>query len=141
MSVSGWLVRRELEPRVLHRLPGRIRFEIPALTRIDPAIRSGIEDRLHRAALPEGIDRIRVDLATGSLLIEYDRERMDEPGVIVWLRTLVDSTREMIESFALLADRDRAASLAVLTDQIDRSLDRGTVLGGDLAEAIRVCPA
>lgn len=140
MTVRRWLARRELEPRVRHRLPGRIRFEIPALTRIEARLRPEIENRLHRARLPAGYDRLTVTLATGSVRIEYDPDRVGEAEIRRWLDGLVDRTYRVIEAHAAMPSSRRARSVEALTTELDRALDGGRPLAPELVEATRVSP-
>jgi len=141
VTIKGWLVRRELEPRVLHRLPGRIRFEIPALARVDPRFRSEIEGRLHRARLPVGFNRLNVILATGSVRVEYDSGSVHESDVRCWLEGLIHRTRLLIETYIEMPECRRAAAVEALTEQLDQALGRGRRLDPELVEAHRVSPA
>ncbi len=138
VTVRGWLARREIEPSVRHRLPGRIRFEIPALTRVEARLRPEIESRLHRAGLPAGYTRLTVTLATGSIRIEYDPDRVGEAEIRRWLDGLVDRTRSVIEAHAAMPSSRRSRSLEALTAELDRALDGGQPLAPELVEATRV---
>ncbi|MCW3047790.1 MAG: family hydrolase [Solirubrobacterales bacterium] len=72
-------------PRVVHSLPGRARIHVPAWSGTAPA---ALEARLARSG---GIRRARASRHTRNVLVEYDRDRLDEAAVV---RRLVRAVRE-----------------------------------------------
>lgn len=92
--VQDLLLRHELKPRVVHRLPGRVRLHLPALKRLPPLkgdVTTTIEDYL---ALPDGIEAVSVDTRSGSVLIRYQTSEINESNVLDRVRSLSDRVRK-----------------------------------------------
>jgi hypothetical protein len=88
------LLRHELHPRVVHRLPGRLRLHLPALKRLAPLQGDAtpwIEDCL---ALPAGVETVSVNTRTGSILIGYAPETLSESDVLAQVQTLSARVRQ-----------------------------------------------
>lgn len=83
-ELRAWFLR----PSVVHRLPGRLRLRIPALTRLT-------DEQAEFAALwrdllltPAAIEAVDVNLRTGSALIRYDAARITERDLLAFLHSL-----------------------------------------------------
>jgi hypothetical protein len=59
--------------RIVHSVPGRIRIEIPSIKGLSPKVLEGLSN----IPLPSGIEDIRPNPLTGSLLIRYDPARIN----------------------------------------------------------------
>lgn len=68
-------------PRVVHRLPGRLRINLPILKRLpaDTRIDPGIVDRFTEEI--SGLRSIGVSLRTGNILLEYDEDALNEQQI------------------------------------------------------------
>jgi hypothetical protein len=75
--------------RVVHRLPGRIRIHIPLLEKLPDDWQAYLEPASELIRMKKGIDTAEIQPCTGSLLIGYDSEAMDEAAILKWLETLV----------------------------------------------------
>ena len=64
-----------------HNVPGRLRVKIPTL-KDRPAKISAVENLLFNL---DGIDRIRTNPLTGSVVIRYDPDRLDSQQIIGFL--------------------------------------------------------
>ncbi len=83
----------QVRPRVLHRLPGRLRLRIPLLKRI-PDDWLNVAEILERViAAPQGIVSARSDRRTGSLLIVYDADVLQESDILGFLHALLEMLR------------------------------------------------
>ena len=83
-QLRSWLLR----PRVVHRLPGRLRLRVPALKRIDHAQREWAfvwRDLLGEHA---EIESVEVNLTTGSVLIRYHPDQLTEAELLAFLRAV-----------------------------------------------------
>ena len=94
---SGWLAL-QLRPRVIHRLPGRLRVHVPALRRVAVAFRELVDSLLVGFALPEGLHSVEVSYATGNLLIRYGCERIGEKEVLDWLLAVRRVVGQVLET-------------------------------------------
>jgi hypothetical protein len=75
--------------RIAHRLPGRIRIHIPALAKLPDNWRIYLEPAAELIRMKKGINTAEIQPITGSLLIEFDPEKMDEAAILTWLESLV----------------------------------------------------
>jgi hypothetical protein len=77
-----WLLR----PRIVHRLPGRLRLHIPALKHIDSTHRDWafLWQDLLRGMIE--IQSIEVNLTTGNALIHYHPDQLTEAELLGFLR-------------------------------------------------------
>jgi hypothetical protein len=86
-------MRTQLHPRVIHRIPGRLRLRIPLLKTV-PDEWANVAEILERAlAAPRGIAGVESDRRTGSLVIRYDPDRLAEEDVRAYLRSLLELLR------------------------------------------------
>ena len=80
----NWL----LSPRIVHRLPGRLRLRVPGLKQIGHAQREWAfvwRDLL--GGTPE-IESVEVNPTTGSVLIRYHPDQLTEAELFAFLRAL-----------------------------------------------------
>ena len=75
--------------RITHRLPGRIRIHIPALEKLPAEWRKYLEPSADIVSMLKGINTVQIQPVSGSLLITYDPGRIDEAGILQWLKSLV----------------------------------------------------
>jgi hypothetical protein len=79
---------RWFAPRVVHRLPGRLRLRVPLLTRVPDRSRPVAREIGQLFLLPGGIESVEIGFVTGTLLIRYDPARLDERQVLSWTQSL-----------------------------------------------------
>ena len=75
--------------RIAHRLPGRIRIQIPLLVRLPDEWWPYIGPSVELIRMKSGITSAEIQPVTGSLLISYDSDRIDEARILNWLEKLV----------------------------------------------------
>ena len=95
-QVRAWFMR----PRIVHRLPGRLRLHVPALKLADPTQRDWVllwRDLLD--GVPE-IQSVEATLESGNVLIRYHPEQLTEGELLDFLQAL---------NRAVLRDWDRLA--------------------------------
>jgi hypothetical protein len=121
-----------LRPRVVHRLPGRLRVRIPALKRLArgcrPAELSWRELRLGPHRIPE----IAVNLTTGSLLIRYRPEELTEAELLGFLRAVSRLALGHWNRFRGLPKERRAVALQRLAQAVGRATRPRLALEEDL---------
>ena len=110
MDWSQVLAGSLLRPKVVHRLPGRLRVHLPILHQLPP--NSGELPDLIEAvvAVPEQIRSAEVNLTTGNLLVGYDASRATEREVLEYLRELIRLLMKHRDRLGGLAPQDLAAS-------------------------------
>lgn len=70
-----------MQYKILHHVPGRIRIEVPSIKGLSVKVLS----RLSGIPVPCGIEDIRPNPLTGSLLIKYDPGRIN---IVSYLRDM-----------------------------------------------------
>jgi hypothetical protein len=88
MELSLVLKMLHLKPRVVHRLPGRVRVHIPALRQVTLAFQTIVDVLVTKFSLPTGIENVKINYITGNLLILYDHKCIQEKDVLSWLSDL-----------------------------------------------------
>ncbi len=93
MNLSHSWLSLQMRPRVVHRLPGRLRIHIPALRHVDSGSRDVLTTLLERFQLPDAIESVRVNTLSGNIVILYRAEKISERRVLNWVfdvKTLVE---------------------------------------------------
>jgi len=127
---NGWLAL-QLRPRVIHRLPGRLRVHVPALRRVAVAFREVVDSLLVGFALPEGIHSVEVSYATGNLLICYSCEQVGEKEVLDWLLVVRKVVGQVLERFADMDEDEEQKTGERLLGFFRSESERGTRIDGD----------
>ncbi len=123
MKMSNAVFRLIFKPRVLHRLPGRLRVHLPWLKKVT-GNRSEIIDLLTALfTVPDQIREVSTDHVSGNILILYDAASVKEDEVLGYLSALFEvilRNRERLE--AQPADR-LYARRGQLVEFVKTSLD------------------
>ena len=94
-----------LRPRVLHRLPGRLRIHLPLLERLPSRNGGAVEFAARLLSVPKGIKEVTPCVLTGNVLIRYDAEHLTDGDVLRYLQAVTQlcvTNRDRLE--ALTAD-------------------------------------
>jgi hypothetical protein len=124
----GWLLR----PRVVHRLPGRLRLSCPALMQLDETNRDWAlvwRDLLGGVAEIESVD---VSLTTGSVLIRYDPDRLAEAELIAFLGALNRVALRHWDRLAAVPAAELPETLRRMVGAIRAGVRRGLALDGEI---------
>ncbi len=79
-----------MRSRVMHRLPGRVRVEIPALRRIPIENRDMAQMLIKAIPEPQGVKRLETSFITGNVLLEYDHHVTTEAHLLKQIDSLVN---------------------------------------------------
>jgi hypothetical protein len=90
MDLARICARVASRPRVIHRLPGRLRIHIPLLRRLALEHQPTADAVGSLLAAPEEIERVTVSLASGNALLLFDEQRLNEAEVLDYLRGVLD---------------------------------------------------
>lgn len=90
MDLTRICARVASRPRVIHRLPGRLRIHIPLLRRLAREHQPTADAVGRLLAAPEEISRVTVSLDSGNALLLYDEGRLTEAEVLDYLRGVLD---------------------------------------------------
>ena len=112
--------------RIVHRLPGRIRIHIPALKKLPEKWWIYRKPSIELIRMKKGIEKAEVQPVSGSLLIEYDPELIDEAGVLEWLEVLVVRFLEIKTQSDPLEQSNIGLRFALLRNRLE---EEGTTQG------------
>lgn len=77
--------------KIIHHIPGRIRIEVPAIKNLSISELLQMSKQFSSAFAPEGIDDIRPNPFSGSIVITYKPEKVN---IVEYLKDIA-SSREM----------------------------------------------
>jgi hypothetical protein len=90
MKLPSGVLRMMFRPRVVHRLPGRLRVQLLSPRLLRNARRDVVELVIELIAVPEPIVAVRGDTRTGTVLIRYEPGRVTEADIVAFLHTLFE---------------------------------------------------
>ena len=79
-----WLLM-QMRPRVIHRIPGRLRIHVPALKKVQPEYNEIVDSIFTKSHLPEGIEQTEVNFITGNILVNYNFNETNEKNTLNWV--------------------------------------------------------
>jgi hypothetical protein len=93
-------------PRVVHKLPGRVRIHFPALERLS--------SRWHRYSAPvadlvkikQGIQNTNIQPTTGSVLITYDADMLGQKDIFNWLDSIATIVKNNVRNYTSLSEHN-----------------------------------
>jgi len=77
-----------IRPKVVHRLPGRLRIHLPILRRVAGQNAALCNALARLLCVPDGIEEATASVATGNVLIRYDADRLSEADIMRFLNGL-----------------------------------------------------
>jgi len=127
--VGAWLLR----PRVVHRLPGRLRLRIPALKKLARGSHpDGFSWRDLRVG-PNRIHEIAVNLATGSVLIQYSQDEFAEAELLRFVEALNRLAIRHWSQFKTVPEEHRPEVLQRLVRELGRAMRPHLAFNEDFA--------
>jgi hypothetical protein len=94
-------------PKVVHRLPGRLRLHLPILSRIEGATSLNQEDFCRFIANACGIRSVALSGHTGNVLVTYDPDRVSESQILSALRRLSLAAARVVPRLLMLSPERR----------------------------------
>lgn len=74
--------------KIIHHIPGRIRIEVPAIKNLSISGLLEMSKQLSTIPIPEGIDDIRPNPFSGSIVITYKPEKIN---IVEYLKDIASS--------------------------------------------------
>jgi len=91
-------------PRVVHRLPGRMRIHFPALERLSSRWQRYSAPVADLVKIKQGIQNTNIQPATGNVLITYDTDTLGEKDILNWLESIVKIFLNNIRNYSSLSE-------------------------------------
>jgi hypothetical protein len=99
-------------PKVIHRVPGRLRVSVPAIRHI-PAQFNGMANRLiDNVRFANGIKTVDLNFISGNVLIQYHVNQTDEASVMRWLNDLYVFLVNIQERIAKLPESEKQKAVS-----------------------------
>lgn len=128
MKISFILKLLHLKPRVVHRLPGRVRVHIPALRNIASDFQKLVDVLLTKFSFPDGIRKVTINYITGNLLILYDEKCIQERSVLDWLNDLAVITSQIWIRFSNSTNGNAGITAKNLSNYFLEASNNGNIL-------------
>jgi hypothetical protein len=94
-------------PKVVHRLPGRLRLHLPVLSRLNGVTSLDQEDFCRFIANAEGIRSVELSSHTGNVLITYDPGLVSETQILSAFRRLSVAAARVVPRLLMLPSERR----------------------------------
>lgn len=75
--------------RIIHHVPGRIRIEVPAIKHLSISSLLQMSKQFSAISIPEGIEDIRPNPLSGSVVITYEPGKID---IFEYIKKITSST-------------------------------------------------
>jgi hypothetical protein len=75
--------------KIIHHIPGRIRIEVPAIKNLSKSELLQMSKQFSSIPIPEGIEDIRPNPFSGSIVITYKPEKIN---IVEYLKDIASST-------------------------------------------------
>lgn len=122
MGLGGFFLRIAAHPKVVHRLPGRLRIHVNALKHV-PGDFHGLDALVPRlCGRLRGVREASLNFETGNVLIHFDPEMVDEETIVRFLERLVLFIWKHRDALASLAESPGGEELESLESELDRKL-------------------
>lgn len=123
MRISDLLTLFRVKTRVIHRLPGRIRIEVPVLRKVPPEHREGASALIAALPLPAGVKSLRSSFVTSNLLIEYDPEIIREEQIFTYINGIVELVANHRGQLANVTPAEVSDVLARVTEHVKNNVN------------------
>lgn len=124
---KSW-IKMQLRPRVIHRLPGRLRIHVPALKKVNPSFHDIANILLKGFQLPGSFEFIKVNYISANLLIVYDAKGISESKVLDWVFDVRNLIEEIIVKFSEVEEDKIQSSENKLYDFFKTESAKGTLI-------------
>jgi hypothetical protein len=117
-----------LKPRVVHRIPGRLRVHIPALRQVSAEFQNIVNVLVTKFSFPWGIEQVTINFITGNLLILYDHSSVEEKTVLEWISDLSMITGQIWVRFKYSTNGEAKEVGENLLQYFIKSSENGNIL-------------
>ncbi len=124
---QSWLII-QMRPRVIHRLPGRIRVHIPALKKVDDRFQEIVSVLLKGFTLPEHFNQVKITYATGSILVTYKHDKISERQIMNWVFDVKNIAESILMKF-IDTDNEKISNKSIkLISYLEKASREGQII-------------
>ena len=128
MSLKNNWLTIQLRPRVIHRLPGRMRIHFPALQKINGNFHDIANVLLKGFRLPDHFSEVQINYITGNILIVYQVEKLVERQVMDWIFDIKKIVESIVLKFFNMDDEAIKISQIKLLHYLQDASQNGNVI-------------
>ncbi|MEW6529528.1 MAG: HMA2 domain-containing protein [Thermodesulfobacteriota bacterium] len=121
MDLQTLLLKWGLKIKILHRLPGRLRLEIPALRKVPPGKQAFAQDLIGKMVLPTGITSVEPSFITGTILLRYDSGAVTEREVLANIQALLSALVDYREELWSISQDNGSAAIERLNGILSKA--------------------
>lgn len=96
-----------LRPQVLHRIPGRIRIQLPLIANTSKFPELDIGDLCHNFCSSEGIESVNYNPSRRTLLIIYDTTILNEEEILATIKRFGTLITKSIPNFLAASEKTK----------------------------------
>jgi copper chaperone CopZ len=90
IDFKSYIIKHFAKFKVVHSIPGRIRLKVSNSSKIPKEAREYDKYVIQGVKILDGIENIEFNYITGSVLINYDTNKVYEEKVIRWINKVLD---------------------------------------------------
>lgn len=98
-GIQELLLRKFLKPQIASDIPGRLRVRFSKHKLLPKAAYPYMHYAQEAIALLPGVTNVSLNVYTGSILIEYNKEETSSSRVLAWINRIVDVGINSVKSF------------------------------------------
>jgi hypothetical protein len=117
-----------MRPRVIHRLPGRMRIHIPALKNVNSNFHEIATVLLEGFQLPEYLDDVQVNYITGNILVYFQYDKITEGQVMNWIFDIKSIVEKMFFKFLNMDDEEIKTAHSALYEYLSNASKNGHLI-------------
>jgi len=122
-----WLLL-QMRPRVIHRIPGRLRIHVPALKKVQPEYNDIVDSIFTKSHLPDGIEQTKINFITGNILVKYDLNEISEKNSLNWIFDIKKIAEDIFLKFLNLNDEEIIITKNKLLEYFKHVANNGTII-------------
>lgn len=90
IDFKSYILKHFAKFKVVHTIPGRIRLKVSNASKIPSEAREYDKYVIQGVKILDGIENIEFNYLTGSVLINYDTNKVYEEKIIRWINKVLD---------------------------------------------------
>ncbi|SHE90447.1 HMA2 domain-containing protein [Clostridium fallax] len=90
LDFKSYIIKHFAKVKVIHKIPGRIRLKVPTSVNIPEEFRHYDKFVVKGIKILDGIEDVTFNYVIGTILVNYDTNKVYEEKVLKWINTVID---------------------------------------------------